>query len=177
MIFYEKYNCCFDLGITQGPSGNQQCIFLNDQLFWLLGLEPRPSKDYVLLAWLDFNTWEITASKMVFKFPVQTLRAPPGTFLAELLVELKSDSRVNQHAWLFGVLRIISKGLSFPRRDCLLERVENMFDRLRVEPTALLFKIFTENVTQSMYRTAREKLAARPNGPYRKLRILICWAA
>ena len=61
---------------------------INDQWFWLLELEPRPSKDYVLLAWLDFNTWEITASKMVFKFPVQTLRAPPGTFLAELLVEL-----------------------------------------------------------------------------------------
>ena len=52
-----------------------------------------------------------------------------------------------------------------------------MLDRLRVEPTALLFKIFTENVTQSMYRTAREKLAARPNGPYRKLRNLKCWAA
>ena len=150
---------------------------MNDQWFWLLGLEPRPSKDYVLLAWLDFNTWEITASKMVFKFLVQMLRAPPETFLAELLVELKSDSRVNQHAWLFGALKIISKGLSFPRRDCLLERVESMLDRLRVEPTALLFKIFTENVTQSMYRTAREKLAARPNGPYRKLRNLKCWAA
>ena len=93
---------------------------------------------------------------MAFRFLVQMLRAPPRTFPAELLVELKSDSRVNQHAWLFGALKIISKGLSFPRRDCLLERVESMLDRLRVEPTALLFQIFTENIKQSMYRTARE---------------------
>ena len=65
---------------------------MNDQWFWLLGFEPRPSKDYVLLSWLDFNTWEITASKIVFKFLTQMLRAPPGSFLAELLIELINDS-------------------------------------------------------------------------------------
>ena len=48
----------------------------------------------------------------------------------------------------------ISKGLSIPRRDCLLARVENMLDRLRVEPPAIL--LFMDNLTQSFYRTARE---------------------
>ena len=105
------------------------------------------------------------------------LRAPPGSFLAELLIELISDCRANKHAWLFGALRIVSKGLSFPRRDCLLARVESMLDGLRVEPSAILLRIFTVNLTQSIYREAREKLAARPNGPCRKLRILKCWAA
>ena len=81
------------------------------------------------------------------------LRALPGSFLAELLIELISDCRVNKHAkhaWLFGALRIISKGLSFPRRDCLLARVESMLDRLRVEPSAILPRIFTDNLTQSI---------------------------
>ena len=105
------------------------------------------------------------------------LRALPGSFLAELLFELINDCRVNKHAWLFGALRIISKGLSFPRRDCLLARVESMLDRLRVEPSAILLRIFTDTLTQSIYREAREKLAACPNGSYRKLRILKSWAA
>ena len=78
------------------------------------------------------------------------LRAPPGSFLAELLIELISDCRANKHAWLFGALRIVSKGLSFPRRDCLLARVESMLDRLRVEPSAILPRIFTDNLTQSI---------------------------
>ena len=78
------------------------------------------------------------------------LRALPGSFLAELLFELINDCRVNKHAWLFGALGIISKGLSFPRRDCLLARVESMLDRLRVEPSAILPRIFTDNLTQSI---------------------------
>ena len=64
---------------------------LNDQWFWIFGFEPRRSKEYVLLSWLDFNTWEITASKMAFKLLPQMLRAPP----AELLIELRNDCRVN----------------------------------------------------------------------------------
>ena len=47
-----------------------------------------------------------------------------------------------------------------------------MLERLRKEPSALLLKIFSENLLQNSYRSARERLAARPSGPYRKLRIL-----
>ena len=78
--------------VSASATGGPWLSKMNDQWFWLLGFEPRPSKDYVLLSLLDFNTWEITASKIVFKFLTQMLRAPPGSFLAELLIELINDS-------------------------------------------------------------------------------------
>ena len=114
---------------------------------------------------------------MVFKFLSQMLRAPPGTFLAELPIELQNDCRVNQHAWLFGALGIISKGLSFPRRDCLLARVDSILDRLRVESSAILLKIFCGQSNAMHLPDGQRKLAARPNGSFRKLRILKRWTA
>ena len=154
-----------------GPWFSEMC----DQWFWILGFRPRPSKEYVLLSWLNFNTWEITASKMVFKFLVSMTRAPRGSFLAELLAELRADCNVNPKAWLFGALKILSKGLTFQRADCLLARVDFMLGRIRQEPVALLFHVFTENLENYIYRAARERLAAIPRGPYRKLRLLQGW--
>ena len=148
---------------------------MNDQWFWIFGLQPHKSKEYVLLSWLDITTWEFTASKMMFNFLNQMLRSPRGTFLAELFVELRRDCRINNKAWLFGALRILSKGLSFQRSACLLERVDNMLDRLKKEPSASLLKVFSDNLSQYLYRNARERLAAIPDGPHKKLRILKNW--
>ena len=57
----------------------------------VVGLKPQPGKDYVLLSWLDFGTWDLTAAKMLRKFTGQMVRAPPGSFLAELLTELRRE--------------------------------------------------------------------------------------
>ena len=55
-------NCVawFPLLQQGGPWLSAMC----NQWFWILGLQPRPSKEYVLLSWLDITTWEFTASKM-----------------------------------------------------------------------------------------------------------------
>ena len=59
----------------------------------------------------------------------------------------------------------------------MIARVEHMLERLRTEPATRLLEIFSENLSQNIYRTARERLAAIPDGPYRKLRILKHWIA
>ena len=54
-------------------------------------MSPEHRKDYYLLSWLDFGTWDLTATKMILKFIGQMVRAPRGSFLAELLAELRRD--------------------------------------------------------------------------------------
>ena len=73
-------------------------------------MRPLPGKDYVLLSWLDFGTRDLAAAKMFLKFTGQMVRAPPGSFSAELLEELRRDCERSYDAWLFGVLRMLSLG-------------------------------------------------------------------
>ena len=101
-------------------------------------MTPRSGKDY-LLSWLDFSTWDLTAAKMFLKFIGQMVRAPPRSFLAELLVGLRRDcERGNKDAWLFGVMRLLSLGLSFRRSECLIARVDSMLERIRDENMSIL---------------------------------------
>ena len=86
-------------------------------------MSPRPAgKDYLLLSWLDFGTWDLTAAKMLLNFTGQMVRAPPGSFLAELLAELRRDCELT--AWLCGVLRLLSR-IIFP--TFCLSRTESRF--------------------------------------------------
>ena len=47
-------------------------------------------------------------------------------FGAELLAELRRDCERTRDAWLFGVLRMLSFGLSFRRSKCMVARVDSM---------------------------------------------------
>lgn len=64
-------------------------------------MSSRPGEDYVLLSWIDFGTWDLTAVEMLLKSTGQMVRAPPGYFLAELLAELRRDCLPCQISWLF----------------------------------------------------------------------------
>ena len=83
-------------------------------------MSPEHRKDYYLLSWLDFGTWDLTATKMILKFIGQMVRAPRGSFLAELLAELRRDCERSYDAWLFGALRMLSLEIS----------LNNLFDVL-----------------------------------------------
>jgi hypothetical protein len=143
----------------------------------VVGLQEQPGKDYVLLSWLDFGTWDLTAMKMLLKFLCQLVRAPPGSFLAALLSELRSECEHSQEAWLFGVLRALSSGLSFQRTGFLPERVDFMLERVRSENPSVLMEIFVERCSATLLREARARLTARICGPYQKLRVLQSWVA
>ena len=109
----------------------------------MLGFRKEPKKEYVLLSWLEFRTWDLTAAKMLLKFTGQLVRAPPGSFLAELLAELRREClRACVHSWLFGVLRLLEMGLSFRRDLCLVARVDSMLERIRSENVNFLTNIF-----------------------------------
>ena len=114
-----------------GPWYSSMC----NHWWGVVGLKPQPGKDYVLLSWLDFGTWDLTAAKMLLKFTGQMVRALPGSFLAELLTELRRECLrpKNHDAWLFGVLRLLSLGLSFRRDECVVARVDSMLERIRDE--------------------------------------------
>ena len=45
------------------------------------------------------------------------------------LVELRRECEHSPGAWLFGVLRLLSVGLAFPRASCLLARADLMLER------------------------------------------------
>ena len=100
---------------------------LCSQWWDVLGMQAQPGKDYVLLSWLDFGTWDLIAAKMFLKFTSQLARAPGGSFLAALLTELRRECGHSHDALLFGVLSALSSGLSFPR-CCRLARVDRMLD-------------------------------------------------
>ena len=103
-------------------------------------MSPRPAgKDYLLLSWLDFGTWDLTAAKMLLNFTGQMVRAPPGSFLAELLTELRRDCDRTKDAWLVGVLRLLSLGISFRRSACLVPRVDSLLERIRDENMSIYF--------------------------------------
>ena len=112
-----------------GPWFSSMC----NQCWGVLGLKKEPRKDYVLLSWLDFGTWDLTAAKMLLKISSQLVRAPPGSFLAELLSETRRECLHSHDTWLFGVLRLLEIGLSFRRDRCLAARVDPMFERMRTE--------------------------------------------
>ena len=105
-------------------------------------MSPLPGKDYYLLSWLDFGTWDFTDTKMLLKFTRQMVRAPRGSFIAELLAELRRDCERTMDAWLFGVLRMLSLGLSFRRSKCMVARVDSMLERIRAENISLLVQMF-----------------------------------
>ena len=140
-----------------------------------MGLKPLQSKDYVLTSWLDFGSWEQTAVKMLLKFVRKLVDAPRGSFLAALLTELRSDCLRSKDAWLFGVLRLLSSGLSFQPARCLVGRVDNMLERIRSGNLTLLTQILADRFAVSELKTARDRLAGRPGGPYTKLRVLQSW--
>ena len=52
-----------------------------------------------------------------------------------------------------------------------------MLERLRTESPSLLIKIFAEQSAVDSLREARARLAARPCGPYQKLRFVQAWVA
>ena len=99
-------------------------------------MSPEHRKDYYLLSWLDFGTWDLTATKMILKFIGQMVRAPRGSFLAELLAELRRDCERSYDAWLFGALRMLSLGLSFRRSNskCLVARVDSRASVMKICP-------------------------------------------
>ena len=156
-----------------GPWYSSMC----NHWWGVVGLKPQPGKDYVLLSWLDFGTWDLTAAKMLLKFTGQMVRAPPGSFLAELLTELRREClRPNNYdAWLFGVLRLLSLGLSFRRDACLVARVDSMLERIRDEKLSFLVQIFGENFAARALSDARSRLAGRPAGPNQKMYVLKAW--
>ena len=155
-----------------GPWFSSMC----DHWWGVLGFRKEPKKEYVLLSWLEFRTWDLTAAKMLLKFTGQLVRAPPGSFLAELLAELRREClRACVHSWLFGVLRLLEMGLSFRRDLCLVARVDSMLERIRTENVNFLTSIFTENFSARALKESRDRLAARKEGPYTRLRVLQSW--
>ena len=72
----------------------------------------------------------------------QMTRAPQGSVLAALPVELKSECMRSPKAWLFGALRVLSKGIYIAKEGSLLDRVEKLLDRIR-EKKSLIFIIFS----------------------------------
>ena len=83
-----------------------------------------------------FWTWDLTATKMILKFIEQMARAPRGSFLAELLAELRRDCERSYDAWLFGALHMLSLGLSFRRSNskCLVARVDSRASVMKICP-------------------------------------------
>ena len=69
----------------------------------------------------------------------------------------------------------MSRGLVFPRSDCLLGRVENMLRRIRESDLPTLRDILKERYARAIIHTAHDRLAALQRGPYKKLRILHDW--
>ena len=54
-----------------GPRHSAQ----SDQWWFLLGFKPRPSKEYLLLSWLNFEPWELSGAQQVLNFISQLTRA------------------------------------------------------------------------------------------------------
>ena len=94
-------------------------------------MRPQPGKDYVLLSWLYYGAWDLTAAKMLLKFTGQMVRAPHGSFLAELLTEPRRECLRSNDAWFFDVLCLLSPGLSFRCSACLVARVDSMLQRIQ----------------------------------------------
>ena len=90
----------------------------------------------------NFGPWEVSGALQVLNFISQMTRAPPGSFLAAILVELKSECMRSPKAWLFSALRVLSKGIYIPKEGSLLDRVEKLLDRIRERKT-LIFIIFS----------------------------------
>ena len=76
------------------------------QWWFFLGFKARPSKEYLISCWLNFEPWEVSGALQVLNFISQMTRAPPGSFLAAILVELKSECMRSPKAWLFCALRV-----------------------------------------------------------------------
>ena len=114
---------------------------------------------------------------MLQKFTGQMVRALPGSFLAELLTELRRECLrpKNHDAWLFGVLRLLRLGLSFRRNECMVARVDSMLERIRDEKLSILVHIFADNFVARALSDARSRIAGRPDGPYKKIRVLKAW--
>ena len=99
----------------------------------LVGFKTRKSKEYLLLSWLNFEPWEVSGAQQVLKFISQMTKAPRGSFLADLLAELKLELNRNlktHKSWLIGALRLISRGLCIPREGDLRARVARMLERI-----------------------------------------------
>ena len=80
--------CCVVPFLKQGgPWYSSMC----NHWWGVVGIKRKPGKDYVLLSWLDFGTWDLTTAKMLLKFTGQLVRALPGSFLAELFTELRRE--------------------------------------------------------------------------------------
>lgn len=112
---------------------------------------------------------------MILKFACKLVRAPIGSFLAALLSELRQECMHTQDAWLCGVHRLLSVGLSFPPSACRVLRVNSMLQRLRQDNPRQLMEVFVDQFSAASVREARARLAGRPGGPYHKLRILQSW--
>ena len=82
------------------------------------------------------------------------VRAPPGSFLAELLTELRRDCDRTKDAWLVGVLRLLSLGISFRRSACVVARVDSMLERMRDENISILVQSCVDNFSTSAIREA-----------------------
>ena len=48
------------------------------QWWFFLGFKARPSKEYLISCWLNFEPWEVSGALQVLNFISQMTRAPPG---------------------------------------------------------------------------------------------------
>ena len=127
------------------------------------------------MPWLNFETWELSGVQQILNFICQMTQAPRGSFLAALLSELRSECILSPKSWLFGAVRLLSRGLAFPRAACLLARVDNMLEHIRESNISSLRDIFREKYLKAIRHAAYDRLAGIPRGPYRKLRVLREW--
>ena len=87
-------------------------------------------------------SFEVSGAQQVLNFISQMARAPQGSFLAALLVELNLECMRSPKAWLFSALRVLSKGIYTAKEGSLLDRVEKLSDRIR-EKKSLIFILFS----------------------------------
>ena len=118
----------------------------------------------------------MSGALQVLNFISQMTRAPPGSFLAAILIELKSECMRSPKAWLFSALRVLSKGIYIPKEGSLLDRVEKLLDRIRENKISYFHSFFKDRYSNTLLHAAHDRLANRPRDPHNKVRILHAWA-
>ena len=54
----------------------------------------------------------------------------------------------------------------------MVARVDSMLERIRDEKLSILVQIFADNFAARALKDARSRIAGRPDGPYKKIRVL-----
>ena len=101
-------------------------------------------------------------------------RAPQGSVLAALPVELKSECMRSPKAWLLRALHVLSKGIYTAKEGSLLDRVEKMLDRIPEKEMSYFHSFFKDRYSNTLLHAAHDRLANRPRGPHNKLAYFTC---